>query len=332
MDKVSVIVPVYNVKNYLEDCVNSILNQSYGSLELILVDDGSSDGSDKLCDELALLDERIRVLHKTNSGVSDTRNKGLDIARGEWVTFIDSDDIVDVHYIEYMYRAIYIAGANMAGCIIDRFEDGQKLETTENLDDDKLKSKLDIWDINEAVARSIEDGKYSANVSNKLIKRSLIEDDNPIRFDTDIYYGEDMLFFYKVLLRSNNFVGVPLFMYHYRFNEDSAISVLWNEKWDSVLLAYERQKALLTSFDKGRFDPHIAHQEACISLFLRRFTTNNPMDSAMKKRILPVIRDRWYYLLSADFIHFSTKLAGAAYCISPRFAEIFYSIFLRIRG
>lgn len=333
MDKISVIVPVYNVLNYLEECVDSILRQSYENIELILIDDGSNDGTDELCDQLAKVDERIRVIHKSNGGVSDTRNKGLEVALGDWITFIDSDDIVDIHYIEYMYKATNIAKADMAGCIIDRFNDSdkEKISDTDYLDDKALSDLLDVWECREAVERSIEAGKYSANVSNKLIKRSLIESDEPIRFDTDIYYGEDMLFFYKALLRSNNFVGVPFFMYHYRVNADSAISVLWSEKWDSVLDAYERQRALLAKYDRGKFAPHIAHQEACISLFLRRFTTGNPMDSTMKKRILPVIRDRWYHLIGADFIHYSIKLAAVTYCVSPRLAEIIYSIFLRVR-
>ena len=102
-DLVSVIVPVYNVEPYLKDCLDSIIAQSYSDIEIILVDDGSKDGSAKICDEYAVKDSRIRVLHKANGGVSKARNAGLDMAQGEFVTFIDGDDTVDENYINLMH-------------------------------------------------------------------------------------------------------------------------------------------------------------------------------------------------------------------------------------
>ena len=91
---ISVIVPVYNVDNYLEECVESIRQQTYKKIEIILVDDGSTDGSEKLCDEFALLDDRIKVIHKANGGLSSARNAGVMAASGQWIGFVDSDDII----------------------------------------------------------------------------------------------------------------------------------------------------------------------------------------------------------------------------------------------
>ena len=93
--QISVIVPVYKVERYLRRCVQSILNQTHSNLEVILVDDGSPDGSGALCDEFAKQDSRVQVIHKDNGGLSDARNAGLSIARGEYVTFVDSDDWID---------------------------------------------------------------------------------------------------------------------------------------------------------------------------------------------------------------------------------------------
>ena len=101
---ISIVVPVYNVEKYLKKCIQSIINQTYKNLEIILVDDGSSDNSGKICDEFAQKDNRIKVIHKTNGGLSDARNAGLDIMSGEWVSFVDSDDFVSKYYIENLYN------------------------------------------------------------------------------------------------------------------------------------------------------------------------------------------------------------------------------------
>lgn len=104
--KVSVIVPVYNVQGYLKKCIESIINQTYTNLEIILVNDGSTDKSGQICDEFAEKDLRIKVCHKVNGGLSDARNRGIDMATSEWITFIDSDDYVASDYIEYLFKLI----------------------------------------------------------------------------------------------------------------------------------------------------------------------------------------------------------------------------------
>ena len=104
MDLISVIVPVYNVKNYLKKCVDSILSQTYSVLQVILVDDGSTDGSGELCDLLAKCDKRIQVVHKSNGGLSDARNAGIEIAEGKYFSFIDSDDYIEPDMLESLYK------------------------------------------------------------------------------------------------------------------------------------------------------------------------------------------------------------------------------------
>src|SRR5699024_6485655 len=103
---ISVIVPCYNVEEYLPKCVESILNQTYRNLEIFLVNDGSLDRSGEICDEYVVKDTRIKVIHKENGGLSDARNVALDIMTGEYVTFVDSDDYVAEDYVEYLYKLI----------------------------------------------------------------------------------------------------------------------------------------------------------------------------------------------------------------------------------
>ena len=104
MPKISVIVPVYNTEQYLHRCINSIITQTFTDFELLLIDDGSNDSSGKICDEYAAKDSRVRVFHKENGRVSSARNLGLDNAHGKWISFVDSDDWVDSHYLEILYQ------------------------------------------------------------------------------------------------------------------------------------------------------------------------------------------------------------------------------------
>ncbi len=110
---ITVIIPVYNVEEYLNRCICSVINQSYKFLEIILVDDGSLDNSGRFCDEYACIDDRIKVVHKDNGGLSSARNYGLDIANGDYVSFIDSDDYVSPYYIETMLLALQETGADI---------------------------------------------------------------------------------------------------------------------------------------------------------------------------------------------------------------------------
>ena len=105
-DLITIVVPVYKVEQYLDKCVNSIINQTYKNLEIILVDDGSPDNCGKMCDEYAKNDNRIVVIHKENGGLSDARNAGIEIAKGKYISFIDSDDYVTEDYVEFLYALI----------------------------------------------------------------------------------------------------------------------------------------------------------------------------------------------------------------------------------
>ncbi len=116
---ISVIVPVYNVENYIKECLDSILSQSFQSFELILVDDGSTDGSGRICDEYKEKDSRIRVFHKENRGLSSARNKGIDEAKGEYLCFVDSDDTIRDDYLNTLYNVITADNADLAMCDIE---------------------------------------------------------------------------------------------------------------------------------------------------------------------------------------------------------------------
>ena len=114
--KISVVLPIYNVEKYLEKCIETVLKQTYSNLEIILVDDGATDSSPQICDRYEKIDDRIRVIHKTNGGLSDARNAGTDAATGEYITYIDSDDYVTETYVEYLYSLIEKYQTKMSLC------------------------------------------------------------------------------------------------------------------------------------------------------------------------------------------------------------------------
>ena len=123
--KISVIIPVYNVEEYLDKCVTSVLNQTYKNLEIILVDDGSPDNCPKMCDEWAKKDKRIKVVHKKNGGLSDARNSGIEVCTGEYIGFVDSDDYIDKQMYKELLKRIESTNSDMVMCGINCVNDGK---------------------------------------------------------------------------------------------------------------------------------------------------------------------------------------------------------------
>ena len=127
MDKISVIIPVYNVEKFLRECLDSVINQTYKDLEIILIDDGSQDNSGAICDEYALKDQRIKVFHKENGGVASTRTFGLREMSGKYFSFVDSDDVVDCDYIKILKENLEKSSAKISVCSYLDFENSLPL-------------------------------------------------------------------------------------------------------------------------------------------------------------------------------------------------------------
>lgn len=185
---ISIIVPVYNVEAFLPKCIESLMNQTYTDIEIILVDDGSPDGCGKICDEYAARDTRIRVIHQANAGVSAARNVGLDVAKGEYIGFCDSDDFVSPEMYSDMLRAIQSFHAQIAICGYDYYsEDYQRDETR------PYKVRENELLTAEQFCGRLSDMPPTARcgVVNKLLLRSKIGDK---RFDVHLHSAEDLAF------------------------------------------------------------------------------------------------------------------------------------------
>lgn len=230
---ISVIVPIYNVENYLPRCVDSIINQSYKNLEIILVDDGSPDNCPKICDEYTKRDNRIRVVHKENGGLSDARNAGMQVATGEYVSFIDSDDWVDVDFITALYNGIK-SGADIAECTTRLFDDNDNTLSTRGSKEGKISR-------GEALSKLIkEDGVYQT-VWNKLYKRSQIEE---LPFAVGKYH-EDDFWTWRVFLKIDKLYICEKPLYNYLQRSNSIIGSSYSlKKLDGVQARYERMLGL----------------------------------------------------------------------------------------
>lgn len=202
---ITVIIPVYNVEEYLRECIESILGQSYSNLEIILVDDGSTDCSGNICDYYSSIDSRVKVIHKENGGLSNARNVAIDVCVGEYITFVDSDDIIYQKYVEYLYEQIITNCADIASTNLFQFYDKKEIDV-------KIEySSVTISNL-EAARKMLNVDGFSSCACAKLYKRELFDD---IRFPEGRLY-EDYLTIYKVLSMAKRITLLNNKMYYYR--------------------------------------------------------------------------------------------------------------------
>lgn len=220
MPKISIIVPVYNVERYLVDCIESIRNQSLTDIEIILVDDGSLDNSGAICDDYALKDDRIKVIHKKNGGLSSARNAGLEVAVGEYIGFVDSDDWVDSEMYGFLYKNAVEKQAEIAVCNIAKMGPDGKFSNFDEGNTDILFTRA------EGMEELIRNQKLTFSSCNKIYKRKLFMD---CRYDETIIL-EDMNISYRLLNQANNIFYTARPMYFYRFNDSSILGKKFNKK------------------------------------------------------------------------------------------------------
>ena len=269
--RISVIVPVFNMEQFLTRCVDSILNQTYKELEIILIDDGSTDSSPSVCDNYALQDQRVRVIHQPNSGVSSARNAGLEIATGDYISFIDPDDWIESDTYGKLTEYLFAENPD-----IIRFNAVRKGEIInwlpfEGVYDGDLFEK-------EVVLPMIGSEKFGGMfilgvLWLHLFKRELIEQ-YKIRFDTRLRRCEDRLFTVSAMLFARNMLFVQDAFYHYEVNDESLSNRYDPQRWDQELIFLRNLKELYiknkNSIFVGEADQRLAND--CI---LRVITSVN---------------------------------------------------------
>jgi glycosyltransferase involved in cell wall biosynthesis len=216
MPVISIIVPVYKTEKYLRRCIDSILAQTFKDFECILINDGSPDNCPAICDEYAAKESRIVVIHKKNAGVSAARNAGLDMARGEWIGFVDSDDWCDPDMFRVLYDNAVNCDADVSICAI-------RVITSDGRIREYPKNKLKVYNGQAAILKMLSsEMSFGVNTWNKLIKQKLFSK-NRLQFDTTIQYYEDLLLTYEVFKHSEKAVHFCMPYYNYYFHSESAI-------------------------------------------------------------------------------------------------------------
>lgn len=202
---VTLIVPVYNTERYIDKCIDSLVNQTYKNIEIILVDDDSTDNCSQLCDSWAEKDSRITVIHKENGGVSSARNAALDIAKGDYITFADSDDFLEPDSIETLVVTLHLNNADIS--VGNYFFD--YIDSRETV---KLTSKSMVLEKKDILKNYLLDLNIRTEVHNKLYKASLFQN---TRFSEGISYAEDFEMNYKLLKQAHRLAMTDKCIYHY---------------------------------------------------------------------------------------------------------------------
>ena len=221
---ISVIIPIYNVEPYLKECVDSVLAQTYKNLEIILVDDGSPDKCGQICDDYKKQDDRIIVIHKENGGLSSARNAGLDICKGEYISFIDSDDYVSPCFIEILYKAACFNNADVTTCIgAKQFfaEEDYRPELATNANQSKIQGIDKNVAIEKLCYQTIANGAPF-----RLYKKKIFDE---IRFPVG-YVFEDVATTYKTFWAAEKMSIVDADIYGYRVRKDSIVRMKFSDK------------------------------------------------------------------------------------------------------
>jgi len=239
---ISIIVPVYNVETYLAKCVDSILAQTYTNLEIFLVNDGSSDCCGKLCDEYAKEDKRIKVIHKKNGGLSDARNVAIDVATGEFITFIDSDDYVTDDYIMTLYSLIEKYECKVSIALYNTFVEGSKPKVVNRVYREDCQTNI------KAIEEMFYQEKYDTASWAKLYHSSLFA--TGIRYPKGIVY-EDLATTYLLIFQSDKVAFCNRRIYNYLLRRDSIEgSSFSSKKMDSALKVCELMESHLDILGK----------------------------------------------------------------------------------
>ena len=280
---ITVIIPIYQVEKYLENCVNSVLQQTYENLEIILVDDGSIDRCPQICDKFAEKDKRVRVIHKINGGLSDARNAGLDICKGQYITFIDSDDYVSQNYIELLYNALISNDADVSMVGSAAIQENMLYCT------DPVEGNTEKYSQGEAIVNGLNI-RIQQNAWGKLYPAEYFKE---LRFPVGKLY-EDLAVFYRILLKMGKLVVVRAPAYKYLIRSGSIMQSKFNvRQLDEIEIIDKEMDNLIFHFPEYKT---MANGRRLYSYFLvlRRINTSEVADQYIQEQRVIIDKIRKY--------------------------------------
>lgn len=297
MNKISVIIPIYNVEDYLPQCLDSVLEQTHQNLEIILVNDGSTDSCGEICDGYANKDSRIKVIHKENGGLSDARNAGIKIANGEFIAFIDSDDWISPNFCEILLKTALQNKAEIVECGFAKFENDNEI----NLEKSSEKSEKFVYNTEEAVELLMKE-TLKQMACNKLFKRDIIKN---IFFEKNRKH-EDEFWTYQIFGNANQIVKINKVLYFYRQHSQSIMGINYSISRLDGLLALEKRIHFMA--EKFPDSKDLALKIFCFaSMYHYQKIAKNPeidFDEKHRKEILKNVKN---YLPANSYKNWSIK-------------------------
>ncbi|MCH5174299.1 MAG: glycosyltransferase family 2 protein [Prevotellaceae bacterium] len=297
----SIIIPIYNSAQYLHRCIDSVLRQTYKDIELVLIDDGSSDSSAEICDDYARKDMRVRVLHQANQGASIARKRGIDVAVGEWLTFVDSDDAVEEDYIERLYDAAIRYDIKIAACNQIQHKEGTEIEA------DKT-GKTVLLKEQELHKRFF---KYQFwGFWGKIYHRSVFEN----TYFPKYTINEDYVVMVQLFNRCKQMAYVPMDLYHYMVHEDS----LSHQKLSLRMFDEYHNKRWVVGYYKNNNRQYVHYAEAqlvetCIKLI--GLVGENGTFEAEKKQMQEYLRKHIVGIMKNPHLLFALKCMALKRCL-----------------
>lgn len=308
MDKISIIVPIYNVERYLEKCIQSLVSQSFINLEIILINDGSTDNCINICKKYEEIDKRIKIIDKINEGVSATRNKGLAVATGDFIAFVDPDDWIDKNMLENMHSRLVKNSGDI--CICNYYKEiGEKRLKEEVLTDKGYINNIEL--INRMVGvESIgkEKNNIMGSVCRFLFRKETIDN---LRFKENFSMCEDLLFCLKAVLISKKIYVDNQPYYHYRIREGSATNTYDPELYDKyICIRYEIEKFILMNHIGETALANLKNRDALwgIDLLLNISKKNNHINKEKTKEIKNVLENKNIHESFARAIKFELSI------------------------
>lgn len=317
--QVSIIIPVYNVEKYLNTCVDSVLQQTLTNIEIILVDDGSTDNSGTLCDEY-LKDPRVSVIHKKNGGLSEARNIGLKAATADFIGFIDSDDYIEKDMYEVLYNNIIKENADISACgTYNIYANGIKLAYT------KTKGKF-ITDTKKAIELVMHGKNASVSAVNKLYKKSILEK-HPFLVGKTF---EDAHFMIPYLIDINKAVFDMSPKYYYMHREGTITTRPFNKSDLSIIEAYQNNRAIIEQCYPDLIK--VANFRYYWSLFYvldKILRTKSIGDESEYSLIVKTIKKEYFNIISNQYVGISRKLAVTGLMVHRKFYELCLQAYIR---
>ena len=324
---VSVVVPAYNAEKTIQNTVDDILSQTYHYYELIIIDDGSRDGTSEICDSFAARDSRIRVIHQTNKGLSCARNTGTREAAGQYITYIDSDDRIDKRYLEYLVRAVTETGADVACGRIDRLREGT--EPGEGNEE----YAVTLFDRKECIRQMLTGKEITVSACCRLVPTDRMI---ACPFQEGAYY-EDLSNTYKVNLMSEKtaFINVPLYHYVMRGGSITGQKQITEKQcrdyYDAVNSCSEEIIARFPDLEK---DAAVLKAKDYMSLYLNihRCPEQNDELAAIEQDVIRWMGNIWMKAARNSMAPQNVRLRAMLFGISPRLYEKMYYLGIGIKG